>query len=158
LGLPNLVHLEPRCEALYGNYQPRDWPFELACTSAEFLRAQFRTARMLLGHLIYQRLRYRQLGLRLRWSDSYRGFWYETLKLPLHRAGFLGDPDLDWDPPEEPEPETRRGASLGDKMYTLMFKVFSYSVLDYRLFSFEEFGFRPPHPEFSRIGRIQPAC
>jgi len=156
LGLDNLVHLEPRCEALYGNYQLREWPFPLVEAPAEFLRTTFASARQLIAHLIYQRLRYIQAGDSREWSDSYRGFWYEWLKGCLHRAGFLDDVELEWQPPEEPEPVLRRGAGQAEMLYDLTFRIFSYFVLDYELFTFREFGFRAPHPEFRIIGTTRP--
>lgn len=156
LGLPNLVHLEPRCEALYGNYQLREWPFPLIEAEPEFLRKTFDSARQLIAHLIFQRLRYIQNGDQREWSKSYRGFWYEWLKGCLHRAGFLEEPELQWNPPEEPAAELHRGAGQAEALYDLTFRIFGYFVLDYQLFSFREFGFRAPHPELRRIGTTRP--
>ena len=156
LGLPNLVHLEPRCEALYGNYQLRDWPFPLVEAPAEFLRQTFTSARQLIAHLIYQRLRFIQAGDSREWSDSYRGFWYEWLKGCLHRAGYLEEQEMEWEPPEEPDPVLRRGARQAEVLYDLTFRIFSYFVLDYQLFTFREFGFEAPHPEYRRIGSTRP--
>lgn len=156
LGLPNLVHLEPRCEALYGNYQLRDWPFPLVEAPADFLRQNFATARQLIAHLIFQRLRYIQTGDSREWSESYRGFWYDWLKETLHRAGFLEEQEMEWEPPEETDPILRRGARPAEMLYDLTFRIFSHFVLDYELFTFREFGFQAPHPECRLIGTTRP--
>ncbi len=149
LGYPNLLHLEPYCPAFYGNYGLRDWPFELASAGPEMLR-------QLIGHLIYQRLRYRQLGIQQDWPDSYRGFWYAWVKHTLYHAGFIEGDQLDLELPEFAEQIRGRTPSPTEKMYNLMFQVFDFFVQENRLFTYEEFGFVEPHPEFRRIGTVRP--
>ena len=156
LGLTNLIHLDPPCEALYGNYVLRDWPFELATAPAEVLRGMFESPRQLIGHLIFQRLRYLQEGLPREWTESYRGFWYDWIKNTLYRAGLLAEPEIHWPAPEVPDFAPKRNLSKAETMYNLMFRIFDFFVEDYRLFTFEEFGFVEPRPDCRRIGRVSP--
>ena len=156
LGLTSVMHLEPYCPAFYGNYTLRDWPFELASASPEQLRKLFDSPRQLIGHLIYQRLRYRQLGIQREWADSYRGFWYDWVKHTLFHAGFLSGDQLEIPMPEFGDQIRTRKVSEPEKMYHLMFQVFDFFVQDNGLFTFEEFGFVEPRPEFRRIGTTRP--
>lgn len=152
-GLPNLLHLEPYNSCFYGNYRLRDWPFELARCGPEILRGLFSCARELIANLIYQRLRYRQQGDAREWPESYRQFWYRSVKHCLYHAGFLEEADLGWEAPESPR--GRRSKTVAQKMYYLMFEVFEF-FLNAELFCFEEFGFSEARPEFRRIGAGRP--
>jgi len=155
-GFTTLSHLEPYNPGFFGNYALRDWPFELALCGPEVLRGLFSSARHLIANLAYQRLRYRQQGDAREWADSYRGFWYSWVKHTLYHAGFLGDGDLSWPAPEFPDETFQRSTSAAQKMYYLVFDVFAALVDTYRLFTFEEFGFVEPKPEFRRIGTVRP--
>jgi hypothetical protein len=88
MGLPSLNHLEPICWEMYAWHQLRDWPFPLLQASGELLRACFPTARRLVANLIWQQLRYRQLGIPHETAESHSDFFY-LIKPALYRAGFL---------------------------------------------------------------------
>jgi len=144
-GLNDLIHLEPRCPALYGRYQLRDWPWELATSPGQRLKSLFTDPRVLIGHLIWQRLRYRQLGLVREWATSPRSFWYEVVAPALHRTGF----------PLSDSTRVRR-SSRAEKLYLTMFHVMDYFIEDGQLFRPHEFGFDDPKPEARLLGDRRP--
>lgn len=143
LGLTSLEELPPHEPARFGNYQLRDWPVELARASAEFLKAHFDTPRKLIAHLIWQRFRLLSSGDKRRWSDSYRGFWYESVVHTLSRAGLLHPQQVD----EE-----------ADKvdLYHVMFKIFDLLVEKAEFFRLMEFGLSEPDPDQTRLGKTRP--
>lgn len=141
LGLPNLLWLEPRRPKLYGNYQLRDWPFELAEASGKVLQRCFPTPRMLIAHLVWQRFRYIQQGIERSWERRYRDFWYEVVVPALSRCGFLGT----YRQPMEHNPYCR-----------LLYEIMDYMVEDCGFFTFTEFGFDEPRPEMRRVGAERP--
>jgi len=134
LGLPNLVHLEPRCAGLYRSVNLRDWSYELARASAERLQADFATARELIGNLIWQAYRYRDRGIVTEYGDNHRRFFYDPLTTTLNRAGF----------------GQRRGH------YVVFEELFSQFVARDRFFTPRDFGFRDPAPHLRHIGSTRP--
>lgn len=147
LGLPNLVHLEPRCPGLYFGASLRDWPVELATASSEFLRANFITPRHLIANVIWQA--YRQRGP---YGTSHRDFWYEPLVTVLERAGMLS-PDLvrwrigDTDP----------AFGKARKLYNLYERILGDCVIPWGFFTLREFGFADGRPDMRHIGDRLPA-
>lgn len=151
LGLSNLLHLEPRWIQLYGSYGLRDWPFELAVAKGSQLRALFPNARVLIGHLVWQRLRYRQLGIQREWAESYRGFWYDVVAPALFRAGFLREVRAEL--PDYLSPTRLRSPrSESEKLYAMVFQVMDLFVEEAQFFGFREFGFSDPSQAYRRIG------
>ena len=142
LGITNYRFLQPRCKEFWRPYFVRDWPMDLMRTSGDKLRRLFPTSKMLTGNLIWQRFRYRSLGVVQEWTDSYQGLWYE-LKACLNRAGYL-------------RPESTRASAVEEKLKMEMFAAMSYFVQEGRFFNFQQFGFREQHPERRRIGGKRP--
>ena len=158
-GLPNLVQLEPRAPHFYSkNYLLRDWPIDLARASGKELRNLFDSPRKLIAHLIWQRLRYRQLGIVREWADSYRDFWYEVVSPALYRAGFLKAEGRRWRAPEfvEATPDTDADPTSASQLYMLLFQVMDRFIEAHQLFTFYEFGFKEPRPDCRRIGSLRP--
>ncbi len=124
LGLDNPDHLLPHTPALWRDGL-RDYPAEIAEASAEQLKAWFPTARRLIANLIFQVLRYRQLGIQREYEDTHRGFWYEPVASTLYRAGFV----VDIRDPSDP-------------LRQLYERILEQLVGDDRLFTYRQFGFR----------------
>jgi hypothetical protein len=137
LGLPQLIHLEPRIEYMEPHWL-QDYPVELATASAEKLRAWFPTVHRLIGNLLFQTVRRRQLGLPTPgYGDEYRGFWYHPVAATLGRAGFLSEEEVD-------RLRTRDVRTLdSDKRYRLYQNILLELVLR-RVFTFADLGFADP--------------
>lgn len=124
LGLPDPDHLQPHVPALWRDGL-RDYPEEIAEAPAELLKTWFPNPRRLIANLIFQALRYRQLGIEREYADTHRGFWYEPVASTLYRAGFVVDVR---DP--------------SDPLRQLYERILEQLVGDDRLFTYRQFGFK----------------
>ena len=147
LGLPNLVHLEPRRPGLYSGASLRDWPFELATASAETLRRHFSTPRHLIANVIWQAYRYLCAGHPGPYGTSHRDFWYEPLVSVLERAGMLSRAETKWRIGD-------RDSAFGKarKLYHLYERILGDCVIPWGFFTLREFGFADGRPDMRHIG------
>jgi hypothetical protein len=122
LGLSRCDHLEPRQPGML-EHRLRDYPVELATASAEQLKAWFDSPRQLIANLIYQAMRYRQMGIAKEYGNTHRGFWYVPIYATLFRAGF----------------------GEGDTLLVLYRRVIDELIGDDRLFTYQELGFKDPN-------------
>lgn len=141
LGLPHLRFLEPRNPGLY-RYDLHDWPFPIATASSKVLRQHFQDARVLIANLVWQVVRYRQLGLPTHFGKEYRDFWYDPVVTTLYRAGFLSRARYR---------ALKRGESK-DELFTLFQEIVGQMVGDDHLFNFSELGFEDPTAELRHLG------
>ena len=101
--------MEPLTLALT-RHRLRDYPLELAVAESAQLKAWFDSPRQLIANLLYQAVRYRQLGIAREYGDTTHGFWYVPVSATLYRAGFSSTPHTRW---LEPGDEVR---SLEDEL------------------------------------------
>lgn len=128
LGLDNLSRLALPSGLM--REQMRDYPFELELAPAELLQEFFLQPRPLIANLIFQALRYRQLGVERENGLDHRGFWYDPIYATIGRAGFLQDtPDRGMDSP----------------LYLLYTEMLQQLVGSDRLFTFSQLGFEDPN-------------
>jgi hypothetical protein len=126
LGLTNLACLEPTLKGMAEN-RLRDYPLELATASGEQLKAWFETPRCLIANLLYQAVRYRQMGIFKEYGTTHRGFWYLPVFATLYRAGFLEE-DRD----------------SGEVLCDFYRRIVDELIGDDRLFTYRELGFADP--------------
>lgn len=145
LGLPHFFYLEPHQAGLWRD-DKRDYPYPLVTAKAGPLRADFRSARHLIACILWQILRYRELGIPQHWCKDYREVWYMAVKATLYRAGFLTRAEFDWDFDRGPAP---------DAFLTLQ-TVLAQMVGEDRLFTFREFGFVDKGTAERKLGDRRP--
>lgn len=145
LGLPHLRFLEPRRAGLY-RYNLRDWPFLLATAPSKVLREHFQDVRVLVANLVWQVVRYRQMGVETAFGKDYRDFWYDPLVSALWRAGFLTR--ARW--------RALRLGDTSDELFDFYQDLVGEMVGDDRLFNFAQLGFSDPAPELRHLGTSRP--
>lgn len=144
-GLSNLTYLLPDLSGLRSE-QLRDWPFELARAQGHQLKQSFDHPTRLIANILWQALRFRQLGIPLDYDYEYRGFYYTAIQHACFRAGFLN------------RGATRRSKRTWDdgELWLMFQTVAAEMVGTHRLFTFRELGFSDPNPEFRSIGSVRP--
>lgn len=147
-GLAHFEFLEPRVEAL-SRWLLRDWPLELARAKAPFLRANFFQARTLIMNVVWQAVRYRQMGIFPDYGDDYRGFFYDTLYSTLYRAGFMSRA-------KTRKALLRSGRASEDALWGLFQDLVAQAVGGDRLFDFHQLGFADPAPQLRFLGTTRP--
>ena len=147
-GLPHFEFLEPRVAAL-SRWLLRDWPLELARAKAPFLRANFVQVRALIMNVVWQAVRYRQMGIFPGYGDDYRGFFYDTLFSTLYRAGFLSRA-------KTRKALLRSGRASEDALWALFQDLVAEAVGSDRLFDFQQLGFADPAPQLRFLGTTRP--
>lgn len=116
----------------------QDYPVELARASAAQLKAWFSIPKRLIGNLLFQTVRYRQLGLPTPgYGKEHRGYWYHPLCATLARAGFMSQRELErWR-----DPVYR--STAGGKLYALFQDILG-ELIKNEVFTFRELGFADP--------------
>lgn len=142
LGVPNLWSLDPR-EELF-RYPFRDYPFEILAAPAAVLRAEFGRAIELMSAVVWQHFCYREGGKDSGYGDTFRGFFY-SLQPALHRAGFLNRAQLR-------APLGRQALVSKDRLYLDFGDLIWSCVYRYRLFTYQQFGFKDPRPQNRFLG------
>jgi hypothetical protein len=155
LNLESFDQLYPTLTGRFGSYQLRDWPIELRTASAEFLQKHFVDARMLTGHLIWQRYRYIGAGVERDWADSYGGLWYESMVHSHSRVGFLKVEDMSHLVEDARAFLGRKGGNQ-DALYDLMYEVLDFFADQCEFFTMRQFGFKDPAPELTTTGELRP--
>lgn len=138
LGLANLWSLDPREELFHYNF--RDYPYEILAASTECLRVEFGRAIELMSAVLWQHFCYRVDGVDTGYGDTFRGFFY-SLQPALARAGFMRAPLV----PVAKEPLY---LDFGDLLWKCVYR--------YRLFTYEQFGFKDPRPHKRFLGTTRP--
>lgn len=147
LGLANLWSLDEREELFHYNF--RDYPYEIAAAPAARLRLEFSRAIELTSAVVWQHFSYRALGKDLGYGDSFRGFFYMPLQPALYRAGFLSRAQMR-------APLGRQALVSKDRLYLDFGDLIWKCVYRYRLFTYQEFGFKDPRPHKRFIGSTRP--
>jgi len=136
----------------------REWPVEIASSSAEWLREAFgEDARRLVFNLVWQARQMRAAGRELPYGRNHRGFWYNPLLPVLLRAGLQAERSpgaivtlAEW-------PRIGRFATPNppDK-FALLYQATEWLVGRYRLCTYKEIGFDDPRPDQRVIGTKKP--
>ena len=146
LGLVNLWSLDPREELFHYNF--RDYPYEIVAAPTARLRAEFGRAMELMSAVAWQHYGYRVDGVDSGYGDTFRGFFY-SLQPALHRAGFLSR--TQWR-----APLGRQALVSKDRLYLDFGDLIWSCVYRYRLFTYEQFGFKDPRPHKRWVGKARP--
>jgi hypothetical protein len=146
LGLPNLWSLDPREELFH--YHFRDYAYEIVAAPTARLRAEFGRAMELISAVVWQHYGYRVEGVDSGYGDTFRGFFY-SLQPALHRGGFVNRAQLR-------APLGRQALVSKDRLYLDFGDLIWSCVYRYRLFTYQQFGFKDPRPHKRFVGRAQP--
>lgn len=135
LGLANLWSLDPREELFHYRFQ--DYPYEILAAPTAVLQAEFPRAMDLVSAVLWQHFCWRQAGIDLDYGDTFSGFFY-SLQPALYRVGYLRAPQV--------EEVTKEPLYLdfGDLVWKCVYR--------YRLFNYQQFGFKDPRPHKRWIG------
>jgi len=152
LGLPHLYFLEPCLQAQYREGL-RDYPVELKVAAGDWLRSEFGNSRRLIANILWQVVLWRRQGRSevQEYGREHRGFFYDPLRTPLHRAGFetalrhLPDFGLD-----------EADLLSFDPGYRIFQEVAGTLIGEDRLFTYQELGFEDPRPDLRSLGSRRP--
>lgn len=137
LGLPRPDRWDPEVPCLEKFYL-RDFPEELFVAAEPQLQEWFSGVDECIANVIYQALRYRQLGTpRSNYGKTHEGFMYLPLHSVLNRMGFLD--------------------AIGKEKLKLRFlQIINELANEKRLFTYQELGFKDAHPGTRRLGDRRP--
>jgi hypothetical protein len=141
LGVPSFLAFGPDSQGLR-YLQLRDVPYEIARAEADQLRQDFPGLPQLIANVLWQ-----VACGRYRYGDGFSGFFYRPLQAILYRAGYLTRAQLraPW-----------RALSAKDRIYLQYCNLVTRMVKVYRLFDYDQLGFRDPFPENRILGERQP--